>query len=290
MSEKKTWGVKVTRDVEERFKELIERSGKGSGEFFEDLVHELEMQKTLDKSDDELSPAIRKHFESDIQKLNNAMNSIRSIFTGQMENLSVERDQIQRKFYKELNTVSEELKQARESRDEFQKQYLAGKRELTELTKVHELTIKEKEALTSRSEDQQQLIQDRNDKIQDLKNEINEKNKSIIDKIEELKSFEPLKEELEDSRKETEKLKNDLDRCDEQRRDDLEKQKETLLFSCEKEKHKLREEFAKEKEKLRNEVRKETEQSIREFYLEEIRRRETELKNQINELQKIKKP
>lgn len=275
-------GFKASQETVDKIDNLIKKSGKGPTEFFEDLVNDLAIQSVVDKDTDEISPDLRKHFESDIQKLKNATNSIISIMTSQMENISVEKNQWEALTEKKLFEKQEQINQLNEEKTKLETELEESKLQLTELTKVNQGIEKEISVLTKRTEDQEQLIQDRTEKISDLQERINKLNENIVNKDEQLKSIEPIKEELSAFKQKAEGLEQEKTRLIEQHQEELKKQKETLLFQCEKEKHKLetalKEAFIQEKENLRDEVRKSTEDRIREFYLDEIKRKDAEAK------------
>lgn len=303
----KTKAFKASADTIEKVDELIKKSGKGPTEFFEELVTDLSISSIVDPSNDSISPDLRKHFESDVTKLKNATNSIFSIFTSQMQNIAVEKNQWQTISTKQLGEKQEELEKLNTEHEELKQKFDESKLGLTELTKVNESTQKELDVLSKRTEDQEQLIQDRNEKVSDLQERINTLNENIVSKDEQLKAVEPMKKELvvskqkidtleeekvrlfekqeEEIEKLLEKHKDEKGRLLEKHEDEVRRQKENLIFTCEKEKHKvettLKEQMTKEKEELRNEVRKQTEAAIREFYLEELKRKE----NQIEQLQ-----
>lgn len=285
----KTKAIKGAQDTIDKYNEIVKKSGKSDAEFFEDLVNDLAIKNVVDPFNDSVSPDLRKHFESDVAKLKNATNSIISIFTSQMENITVEKNQWHDISSKQISEKQEAMDKLNTELEDLKQQFEVSKQELTELTKVNEGLTNEKEVLLKRTEDQEQLIHDRNEKVQDLQERINKLNENIVDKDEQLKSFEPMKEELAGAQQEIQSLKQENERLIQKHQEEINKQKETLVFACQKEKHELesalKEKFIEEKETLRNEVRKETEQNIREFYLAEIQRKEDDFKNQIAQLQ-----
>lgn len=78
-------------------------------EFFEELVNGLAIKGLTDDSNEAISADLRSHFESDVQKLKNATNSVLSIFVSQKENISGEKDQWQAVTTKQLDEKQEAL-------------------------------------------------------------------------------------------------------------------------------------------------------------------------------------
>lgn len=278
----KTKAFKASAETIEKIESLIKKSGKGPTEFFEDLVSDLSIQSVVDKDNGEISPDLRKHFESDVQKLKNATNAIISTFVSQMENISVEKNQWQVLTEKQLKEKQDAYEKLSAELNELKSQLDEGKLQFTELTKVNNNLTKELDTLTKRTQDQEQIIQDRTEKAIDLQERINKLNENIVDKDEQLKSIEPIKQELSKLKETVQHLNQEKEQLIQKHKDELNRTKENLLFESEKAKHKLEmqltEQFTKEKEALRNEVRKETEQNIREFYLAEIERKEAAFK------------
>lgn len=290
-------GFKASQETVDKIDNLIKKSGKGPTEFFEDLVNDLAIQSVVDKNNDEISPDLRKHFESDVQKLKNATSSIVSIFVSQMENIAVEKNQWQTFTEKQLKEKQDAHEKLDAEFNELKQQFDEGKHQLTELTKINDTLTKEQDTLTKRTQDQEQLIQDRTEKIKELNERINKLNENIVDKDEQLKAIEPIREEIKALKQEIQSLTHEkeksieqIERLKEKHIEELKKREETLIFTCEKEKHKLEtkltDKFIKDKEELRNEVRKETEKNIREFYLAEINRKESEFKSKEDEYKK----
>lgn len=276
----KTKAFKASQKNVDAINELIKSSGKNDSEFFEDLVNDLLIKGLVDDKNETISVDLRKHFESDVQKLKNATNSIMSIFVSQMENVSVEKNMWEATTEKKLLEKQEELEKQVEQHTELKQKVDASKLALTELTKINESFEKERDALAKRTLDQEQLIQDRAARIEELSEQLNKRNETIIAKDEQLEQFSTLVEEKKTLNDEIAGLRSEIKQLTEGHADALKKQKEELIFSCEKEKYAAERDlivsFQIEKEVVRNETRKETEVAIREFYLKEIKRKDQE--------------
>lgn len=283
----KTKAFKCSQDTLEKLEEIIKKSGKGHTEYFEELVNDLAVKNVVSEDNEGISPDLRRHFESDVQKLKNATNSIVSIFVSQMENIVVEKNQWKMNLEKQLNDKQVIIEKQSLNIDGLTNRYKETESQLSELTKEKEALEKESDALAKRTEDQKQLIEDRTEKINELNERINKLNENIVDKDEQLKAIEPIKKELKnlDEKnaqllKEKEGFLQQINLLKESHLEELKKKEETLYFECEKQQYALKveltEQFTKEKEELRNEVRRVTELNIREFYLAEIQRKENE--------------
>lgn len=262
----------------QKINKIIEQSGKEQGQFFEELVNQLAANQIM--NDESIDPNLRTHFESDFQKLKNATNSILSLFTSQMDNIKVEKDRWEKILNDKLEEKQEQITKLTGENTSLKEELDTSKHELTELSKVNESIQKEIDVLSKRTADQEQLIQVQTEKTEEMQVRINKLNETIVDKDEQLKLIEPIKEELAATKQNIQSLQQEQERLNEKHKEEMKKQKEALIFSCEKEKHQamttLKDQFTEEKEKIRNEVRKETEKNIREFYLMEIERKEAE--------------
>jgi len=276
----KTKAFKVSQKSLNAINEIIKSSGKNDIEFFEELVNDLLIKGLTDEGNEAISADLRRHFESDVQKLKNATNSILSIFVSQMENISVEKNQWQAVTAKQLNEKQETLEKQVSQYIELKQESDASKQEVIEFMKVNESLQKERDALAKRTGDQEQLIQDRTERINDLGERINKLNETIVAKDEQLKEFSTMIEQNKTLEEKNSSLLLDIKKLTANHQEALKKKEEKLIFECEKEKHKVETSllatFQVEKEKVRNETRKETELAIREFYLGEIQRKEKE--------------
>ena len=292
-----------SQETMDKLDEIVKKSGKGPTEYFEELVNDLVIRNVVSDDNEEISPVLRNHFESDVTKLKNATNSIVSIFVSQMENIVVEKNQWKMFTEKQLNDKQDVIVKQTVQFDELTTRYEGIKILLSEIKKEKESLEKESDVLAKRTEDQKQLIEDRSEKINELNERIAKLNENIVDKDEQLKSIEPIKKELKNLEeritlllKEKDSLLQQIQNLKESHLENIKKKEETLTFQCEKSQYSLEKEltekFNKEKEELRNEVRRETELNIREFYLAEIQRKENEFhskeqeyKNLIEQLQ-----
>lgn len=276
----KTKAFKASQKSLNAINEIIKSSGKNDIEFFEELVNDLLIKGLTDEGNEAISADLRRHFESDVQKLKNATNSILSIFVSQMENISVEKNQWQAVTTKQLNEKQETLEKKVSQYIELKQESDASKQEVTEFMKVNESLQKERDALAKRTGDQEQLIQDRTERINDLVDRINKLNETIVAKDEQLKEFSTMIKQNKTLEEKNSSLLLEIKKLTDEHQEALKKKEEKLIFECEKEKHKVETSllatFQVEKEKVRNETRKETELAIREFYLGEIQRKEKE--------------
>lgn len=268
---------KATAATHNKIEELIKKSGKGSTEFFEDLVNDLAIHDVVNPHDDSLSPDLKKHFESDIGKIRNATNSILSIFISQMENIVVEKNHWQGVFSKQLGEKQEEITKWKNEHEVLVQKLEESSRVSIELTKDNETMKKEIDVLTKRATDQEQLLAARVETIEHLNKRVINLNETIVSKDEQLKQIEPIKTELMELKSKNDALELEKTRLNEQYKEELKKQEENLKFQCEKEKHKLKMEFDIEKETIRDEVREKTEMAVRTFYLEELKRKEGQM-------------
>jgi len=276
----KTKAFKASQKSLNAINEIIKKSGKNDIEFFEELVNDLLIKGLTDDGNEAISADLRRHFESDVQKLKNATNSIQSIFVSQMENISVEKNQWQAVTTKQLDEKQEALDKQVSQYSELKQEFDASKLEVTEFIKENESLQKEREVLVKRTEDQEQLIQDRSERINDLGERINKLNETIVAKDGQLKEFSTMTDQNKTLEEQNNVLLLDIQRLTDNHQEALEKKEEQLIFECEKAKHKVETSllatFQVEKETVRNETRKETELAIREFYLGEIQRRDIE--------------
>ena len=276
----KTKAFKASQKSLNAINEIIKSSGKNDIEFFEELVNDLLIKGLTDEGNEAISADLRRHFESDVQKLKNATNSILSIFVSQMENISVEKNQWQAVTTKQLNEKQETLEKQVSQYIELKQESDASKQEVIEFMKVNDSLQKERDALAKRTGDQEQLIQDRTERINDLGERINKLNETIVAKDEQLKEFSTMIEQNKTLEEKNSSLLLEIKKLTDEHQQALKKKEEKLIFECEKEKHKVETSllatFQVEKEKVRNETRKETELAIREFYLGEIQRKEKE--------------
>ncbi|MFD1926454.1 hypothetical protein ACFSFY_00005 [Sporosarcina siberiensis] len=260
--------------------EIIKKSGKNDTEFFEELVNDLLIKGLTDTNDENISVNLRKHFESDVQKLKNATNSILSIFVSQMENISVEKNQWHVATTKQLEEKQEAFEKQLNKYIGLKEEFEAKKQEAIKFEQDNDSLQKERDTLIKRTSDQEQLISDRTERIQDFETRINKLNETIVTKDEQLKEFSPIVEQKKELEVKNSSLNIEIENLKNAHRETLKKKEEQLIFECEKEKHrvetKLLEGFNLEKESVRSETRKETEIAIREFYLEEIQRKEKE--------------
>ena len=258
----KTKAFKASQKSLNAINEIIKRSGKNDIEFFEELVNDLLIKGVTDESNEAISADLRRHFESDVQKLKNATNSILSIFVSQMENISVEKNQWQAVTAKQLNEKQETLEKQVSQYIELKQESDASKQEVIEFMKVNESLQKERDALAKRTEDQEQLIQDRTERINDLGDRINKLNETIVAKDEQLKEFSTMIEQNKTLEEKNSSLLLEIKKLTDNHQEALKKKEEKLIFECEKEKHKVETSllatFHVEKEKVRNETRKET--------------------------------
>lgn len=276
----KTKAFKASQRSLDAINEIIKKSGKNDIEFFEELVNDLLIKGLTDEDNESISIDLRKHFESDVQKLKNATNSIQAIFVSQMENISVEKNQWQAITTQQLNEKQEALENKINQYIELKQELDASKQEVTEFMKINASLEKERDALAKRTEDQEQLIRDRTERINDLGERINKLNETIVAKDGQLKEFSTMIDQNKTLEEQNNALLLDIQKLVDNHQETLKKKEEQLMFACEKEKHKaeatLLAAFHEEKETVRNETRKETELAIREFYLGEIQRKETE--------------
>jgi hypothetical protein len=293
----KTKAFKCSQETLEKLEEMIKKSGKGHTEYFEELVNDLAIKSVVSNDNEEISPDLRRHFESDVQKLKNATSSIVSIFVSQMENIVVEKNQWKNLTEKQLNERQETINSQATKYEGLKLKFEEREKLLFETIKEKDALEKESDVLAKRTEDQKQLIQDRSEKIIELNERIAKLNENIVDKDDQLKAVEPIKKELKVLEEKNVQLENgnvdllqQMEQLKESHLETLEKQKEALDFQYEKQQYNLEKEltekFSKEKEEVRNEVRRETEQNIREFYLAEIQRKENEFQTKEEEYKK----
>lgn len=235
----KTKAFKASQRSLNAINEIIKSSGKNDIEFFEELVNDLLIKGLTDEGNEAISVDLRRHFESDVQKLKNATNSIQSIFVSQMENISVEKNQWQAVITKQLNEKQEALEKQISGYIELKQESDASKQEVTEFRKVNESLEKERDALAKRTEDQEQLIQDRTERINDLGDRINKLNETIVAKDGQLKEFSTMIDQNKTLEEQNSALLLDIQKLVDNHQEALKKKEEQLIFECEKEKHKV---------------------------------------------------
>jgi len=276
----KTKAFKASQKNVDAINELIKSSGKNDIEFFEDLVNDLLIKGLVDDGNETISVNLRKHFESDVQKLKNATNSIISIFVSQMENVSVEKNQWEAVTEKQLQEKQAELERKVDQYKELKQWSEAVQQDIAEFKKATESLEKERDALAKRTLDQEQLVQDRSERIEELSEQLQKRNETIVAKDEQIEKFSTIVAENKMLEEKNNVLRLEIEQLTKKHAEALKMKEEELIFACEKEKHTAERDllatFHKEKEIVRNETRKETEVAIREFYLKEIERKDKE--------------
>lgn len=283
---------KATEETLKKVDELIKKSGKGPTEFFEDLVQDLAINQLTDENKEEISEDLRKHFQSDVQKLKNATSSILSIFISQMENVSVEKNRWQGVLDKAVGERDEQIRQLQDKISRLAASEAVLKNGYSELTKEKETLQKEYDALQKQAATQEILIQGRDKEIQALSEGEKKLLQANMEKEELLKEVEPIRKEKERLEQEVIRLKErheaELVRQNEKHKNELASQESALNLECDRSKLNLKEELTekhqREKEDLRKEVRERSIEETKEFYLGEIRRREDEWKVREKEL------
>jgi hypothetical protein len=279
----------ASNETIEKINEIIKKSGKQEVDFFEDLVHDLAIGRLTDENNEEIPADLRTHFQSDVQKMKNATNSIVSIFVSQMENIAVEKDKWKSITAKQVEERDLKI-QALESENKGLSENLA------EANKANETLTSQAEEITKRIgllegtvQDREKIIVDKDEKIEDLKSRLNTLNETIVDKDQQLKEVAPIKEEKRRLEEQVKMLQVQTEQLKEKHKEDLQKKEDVMDLERKKAELELREEFQKEKEQIRNETRKETAAAEREtvegFYREQIKRLEEGHQKQIAQLQ-----
>lgn len=289
----KSKAFKATAETVERINRLIKQSGKGDTEFFEELVHELEVERLTSDENDDIPVDLRRSFQQDVQKLKNATNSIISLYTSQMENIAVEKDRWAFSTGKQIAEREEKLAEQTEKLNSLKTDYSLLNEELTRLLEVNENTEKERDALLKQLESQEKLATAREEKIEDMTDRINKLNGALVAKEEELQQTESLQEENRTLHTTIEELNRQLEALEVTRQTEIStleqsieelaeqheaaqvRQAEVLRFEFDKEQLELQKQAAAAQEQVRAEAREKAESMTSAFYTKEIERMQT---------------
>lgn len=272
MKRDKSKAFKVTADTLERVNKMIKKTGKGDTEFFEDLVSELEVEMLTSDDNPDIPLDLRKSFQVDAQKLKTATNSILSLFTSQMENISVEKNNWAFATEQQLKIRDLKISEHIQQHEELKRINDLLVKQSNETGEANTSLSKERDALLKQSESQAKLVFSLEEKIQDLSSRINELNQLIVEKDEALKKMDPLQEENRSLQMNLAELDRIIKTLEKNQPAELQKQADSLRFEFEKEKLNLSKESSMEQEKVRTETREKTERATQEFYLSEIER------------------
>lgn len=292
MKRDKAKTFKVSSDTLNRVNKIIKSTGKGDTEFFEELISGLEIENLTSEDNKDLPADLRKSFQVDVQKLKTATNSIISLFTSQMESISVEKNNWTAFTEQQLQIRDQKIADQVNQREELKNRHVLLTEELNELNELNFSLTKELDALVKQNESQEKLVIAHEDKIEDLTERINVLNQLVVEKDEALKKAEPLHEENRILQVNLTDLNRNLETMKENHPLELQKQADALRFEFEKEKLELYRQSAAEQEQVRTDTREKTELATRAFYTTEIQRLESAWEKResdyISEIEKLR--
>ncbi|WML45405.1 hypothetical protein [Neobacillus sp. PS3-40] len=209
---------------------ILDKMHRGSGlskkDFWEKTFHDWYIQRLADDTNEKVSKDLRKHFKSDVDKLQTALNSILATFTGQMENISVEKNKWELQLKKEKEARDQKYaslegtyKELRAEHEKFKEESSVREEEINAEKKRYEEEIatasKKVNLAEGQVKDKEKTIEERKNRIEELegevgkhKDEIAQKNQEILDKIKEIEELRPLSET-------NKKLKSDIKQMEE---------------------------------------------------------------------------
>jgi DNA repair exonuclease SbcCD ATPase subunit len=219
---------RMSKKVIAYFKEIMEEKNLSPKEFFNTVATEIQKNNILEHASG-ISNEMRRHFDSDVRRLREATDSIMFIFMSQMKNILVEKDNwLQEKdnILDRVKLLEGNLKNSESTIQALNDELQIKTTEYIDLQTDFKDKIADKESIISekneRINDKESRITLLDDELQKLKTsfaeEKNDLNNRIVQLHDEIKQFEPIKEEKGKLEKEvnvhkdnTEKLKERLE-------------------------------------------------------------------------------
>jgi len=256
-SERKSFAV--TADIKEKLNEMIAKSGKEAGDFFEDMVTRMSLDD-LSEEAQRVSPDLQNHFNVDLSKLNNALNSIQLIFESQMRNIINEKDVWEKKTADLQATILNQVEQLKTSEARLQAEQESLQQTVEQNAVLqgellhHEAELKE--AAAKHQIELEELARSKEDVISALKGQLESEKK----RLEELQgSLEGLVREYQDAKEKVQKadelqqqvneLQHDVNRSEQEKELEIERR---LLFQEKQIRIEYQEELKQNREDIRN--------------------------------------
>lgn len=231
--DKRVKGFKLDDETHKLVEDLIDKSGKESVEWFEEVIQKLATNElVLEK--ESISPQLRKHFTSDVAAIKEATTLITSIFLNQMNRISVEKtnwndhlnkvirshEDVQENQKEKIRLLEEALENKDSDMTELNQQMMSLNSKVISFEKLEEELRKNIDRLEidkakaeseiaslkeSNSDEKRQYIEALEEMKFSHKEEKDRLNQQIVDAFERLKEMEPILKEntqLKDSLKE----------------------------------------------------------------------------------------
>ena len=189
---KKGWSIE--EEISDLAVELSIDAGKEQGEWITELILAEKMRVLTDDSNPTIPSDLRKHYKSDVSKLNDATSSIIEIFTSQMNAMVVEKNRWEKSYNELADKKDEEIKNQKDKIKELVEIKKELEKKSSDLDANYNLARESAEACKKRAEDQEAWLKNRQDEIGALKKDLTEKNKLLDD----LKNVESEKKRLEE--------------------------------------------------------------------------------------------
>lgn len=215
-SESKSY--RISKKVIAYFKDVMDQKNLTPKEFFNAIASDIQKNEILEHSSG-ISNEMRRNFDTDVRRLKEATDSINAIFNSQMKSILVEKDKwLQEKdiLTSENNLMEKGLKEAKNTIQSLNDSLTSVRNELDSKIADKESIIKEKD----------ERIADKDSRIVTLENDLtalktsfdeekNNLNNRIVELLNEIKQFEPIKEEKEKLEKEVTTNKDNVEKLKE---------------------------------------------------------------------------
>lgn len=192
---------KVEQEWVDRINKIIERSGfKTDVDFFIHLVQKLELEEAVQEAAG-YSPELAKTFSTDVAKLQEAMDAIRSTFLSQMKGLNLKIENEKAALHRIFEAEKEKLqaKVIELTEENGQKQTALQELKAKQVSMEHQLEILQKEVEQSHQllSEKDKLIVDKEELIRSQQREIESLKNNVVHLTEELSKHTDLKRENE---------------------------------------------------------------------------------------------
>lgn len=213
MAETKPVSFRVPEEVSKLIEQLREKSGLESGPWFISVIRALAERDILDETV-RIAPDLARAFESDVDKLNNALDVIKQTYINQMSGLKTHLDKVEQHHQKQMEDLStkhqEQLNTLVARKEELEYQLR------TETQLRHQAEQQEKEAeheseLLRRDYTNLNLqLQTTNEALKQREERIAELTSNIVDLNAERTKFQALRDENETYHQEMASLKDSV--------------------------------------------------------------------------------
>lgn len=182
MAEKKPVSFRVPEDVSKLIDQLREKSGMEPGDWFTTVIQTL-AEKDILEGTVRISPDLAKAFESDVTKLNTALDVVRQTYINQMSGLKNHMDKLEQQHQKQVDDIiakhQQQLSIVATKRDELEMQLKNAIEErhqaeqfAKEIRHERELLDKDFANLSTQLESAHDTIKQRDERITGLTNDV----------------------------------------------------------------------------------------------------------------------